>query len=72
MTGCPAAIEAARRYRERVDECRLAYNLHLRPGFRCRRLYPNGQGQCGMCAKDLRPEEKARLTGGEIGGTDAI
>jgi hypothetical protein len=58
MTGCTAAIEAARRYREAEAACpELAYGLH-RNGGRCRRM--GGPRQCGDCAGDLRLEEAAK------------
>jgi hypothetical protein len=60
MTGCLAAIEAARRYREAEARCPpLAYELH-KQGGRCRRL--GGLRVCADCLADLRNEERAKLS----------
>jgi hypothetical protein len=60
MTGCTAAIEAARRYREAEAACPpLAYGLH-RGGGRCRRI--GGPRVCADCLADLRNEERKRLS----------
>jgi hypothetical protein len=64
MTGCSAAIEAARRYREAEAACPpLAYGLH-KGGGRCRRA--GGPRVCGECAKDLLPRDRPS------GGAEAI
>jgi hypothetical protein len=56
MTGCANAIAERDRLRRRAEACQpLAYELHLRPGFLCRRLYPHSRTQCGTCAGDLLP-----------------
>jgi hypothetical protein len=58
-TGCSAAVDAARRYREAREppvDCRLAHDLHRAPGFRCRRA--GGRSVCGACVGDV-PEDKA-------------
>jgi hypothetical protein len=61
MTGCSAAIEAARRYHEAEAACpELAYGLHRFMFGKCRRL--GGLRVCQVCLGDLRPEEKAQLT----------
>jgi hypothetical protein len=55
MTGCSAAIEAARRYHEAEAACPpLAYGLH-RSGGRCRRM--GGLRVCGECAGDVRHQD---------------
>ncbi len=55
MTGCPAAIAAAQRYRDAEARCpELAYGLHLRGG-RCRRI--GGKRVCGDCVGDLLPQD---------------
>lgn len=53
MTGCANAI--AERDRLRALCPPLAYDLHLRPGFRCRRA--GGDSQCGTCAGDVLPSD---------------
>lgn len=59
MTGCANAIAARDRYIDAARECRLAYGLHLRPGFRCRRQ--GGDSQCGACASDVLPTEWPKI-----------
>ncbi len=55
MTGCPAAIAAARPYLEAKARCpALAYGLHLRGG-KCRRM--GGDRVCSDCVGDLRPQD---------------
>ncbi len=47
-------------YSDLDDECKLAYGLHLRPGFVCRRK--GGNYQCGKCAGDLAANETSVVT----------
>lgn len=53
MSGCARAI--AERDRLRSLCAPLAYGLHLRQGFKCRRA--GGRDQCGACAGDLLPSD---------------
>ncbi len=55
MTGCPAAIAAAQRYREAEARCpKLAYGLDQRDG-KCRRV--GGKRVCGSCVHELAPQD---------------
>ena len=47
-------------YADLDDECKLAYGLHLQPGFVCRRR--GGHSQCGKCAGDLAENESSVVT----------
>jgi hypothetical protein len=68
VTGCLAAIKAARRWREMREpppECHLAYDLHRAEGFVCRRV--GGRSQCGECAGDLLETQGSGGGSGHLG-----
>lgn len=60
MTGSAAAIAARDRYRAAADDCKLAYGLERQFGRVCSRR--GGRAVCGLCLRDLRPEEATRVT----------
>jgi hypothetical protein len=56
MSGCDRAIAERDRLQRRCAP--LAYRLDEAPGWRCRRA--GGASICGICAGDLRPEDRQR------------